>query len=83
MSLREDEIGMSKAKYRKPAPRKYQDHRGLPQMIVKLSALPEFGGRAVTLTWAYKFSQGEGVSERLLSVLKEAKRRLGLTGRGA
>jgi hypothetical protein len=76
---------MTKPKYRrrvskeapKPeVPRKNRDHKGVPQMMVALSALPEFGGRACSLTTSYKFCDGAIVSARLLPVMKEAMRRL-------
>jgi hypothetical protein len=77
--LHDGETNMAKPKYRKrvsKTPRKNQDHKGLPQMIVALSALPEFGGRACSLTMAYKFCAGQVVSARLVEVKKEAERRL-------
>lgn len=63
--------------------RKNRDHRGLPQMIVTLSALPEFGGRACSLTMAYKFCNGQAVSARLTPVMKKAMRLLRLKERAA
>jgi hypothetical protein len=72
---------MAKPKYRKRVSaqeRKNRNHKGLPQMMVALSALPKFGGRACSLTTAYKFCNGEIVSERMARVMKEAMRRLNL-----
>ena len=56
--------------------RKTRNWRGLPQMIVELSALPEFGGKKCSLTMAYKLCYGDAVSARLNRVLKEALRRI-------
>jgi len=61
----------------KPAPetkRKRRNHKGIPQMMVELSAMPEFGGRACSLTMAYKFCYGKVVSARLAVVKHEAER---------
>ncbi len=45
-------------------------------MMVAVSAEPEFGGKPITLRWATKFCNGEGVSARLEAVKREAIRRL-------
>jgi hypothetical protein len=76
---------MENSQYRKrvskpgPKPKKArinQDHHGLPQMMVAVSAEPEFGGNPISLTWAYKFLNGQGVSAPMQRVKKEALRRL-------
>ncbi len=75
---------MPKTTFRKRVPeRKNRDHKGLPQTMVALSALPEFGGRACSLTTAYKFCDGKIVSARLAPVMKEAMRRLRIKERTA
>jgi len=63
--------------------RKNRDHKGLPQMMVALSALAEFGGRACSLTTAYKFCDGKIVSARMARVKKAAMRRLRIKERAA
>lgn len=80
MCLRGDEeIDMAKKTYRKRVPKgKRRDHKGLPQTMVVLSGLPEFGGRARSLTTAYKYCAGEFVSAPMERIMREAKRRLGL-----
>ena len=72
---------MTNTTYRKRVPkRRRRDHKGLPQMMVAVSALPEFGGRARSLTTAYKYCSGEFVSAPMERIMREAKRRLGLEG---
>lgn len=67
----------------KRAPRKHERHHGLPQMIVELSAMPQFGGKACSTTMAYKLCNGEVVSARLERVMREAQRRLRMPERAA
>ena len=70
---------MENTQHRKRVPerkRRNHDWRGLPQMMVAVSAEPEFGGNPISLTWAYKFLNGQGVSAPMRRVKKEALRRL-------
>lgn len=53
-----------------------RDHGGLPQMMVAISAEPEFGGVARSLTAAYKYCDGEFVSAPMERTKREAMRRL-------
>lgn len=81
------EKNMAKAKYKRgvsrQARRKNRDHKGLPQMMVAVSAEPEFGGEARSLTSAYKYCKGEFVSAPMERIMREAMRRLGLEERAA
>ena len=68
---------MARKTYRKRVPgEKRTPWGGLPQLIVELSALPEFGGKKCSHTMAYKLCYGEVVSARLEAAKKEAERRL-------
>lgn len=71
---------MARAKYRR---KKRRDHGGLPQMMVAVSAEPEFGGVARSLTSAYKYCDGDFVSAPMDRIKREAMRRLGLKERAA
>jgi hypothetical protein len=76
---------MAKPKYRKRVPnrKRRREHGGLPQMMVAVSAEPEFGGEARSLTSAYKYCNGEFVSAPMERIMLEAKRRLALQERAA
>ena len=78
---------MENTQYRKRVPKRTRrtnrKHEGLPQMMVELSALPKFGGRACSLTTAYKFCDGAIVSARMKRVKKAAMRRLKIEERAA
>ena len=76
-ALSDGNQSMATKTYRKRVPRRiYRDHRGLPQMIVEMSALPEFGGKPCSLTMAYRVCDGSAVSSRLTKVMEAAQRRL-------
>lgn len=72
---------MAKAKYRKrvssKGKRRRRDHGGLPQMMVAVSAEPEFGP-VRSLTSAYKYCDREFVSAPMERIKREAMRRLSL-----
>ena len=76
---------MAKPKYRKRVPgrKRRRDHGGLPQMMVAVSAEPEFGGKARSLTSAYKYCEGDFVSALMERIKTEAMRRLALSQENA